>query len=83
MMIYIGLMAAFLTTFAGLPQLLQILKTKKTNDLSIYTLLMVIVGVILWLVYGIYLKDLLLILANSISLALQLTILYFKRRYDK
>ncbi|MEM3373948.1 MAG: SemiSWEET transporter [Candidatus Woesearchaeota archaeon] len=63
----IGLIAASLTSFAGLPQLLKILKTKHTKDLSLEMYTMMFIGVLLWLVYGILKKDLALILANLVS----------------
>lgn len=65
--VIIGLIAASLTSFAGLPQLLKILKTKHTKDLSLEMYTMMFIGVLLWLVYGILKKDLALILANLVS----------------
>jgi MtN3 and saliva related transmembrane protein len=40
-----------------------------------------VAGMALWLWYGIELGDLPLIIANIISLALNLTLVYFKLRY--
>ena len=81
MTIIIGIMAAILTTLAGLPQLIKILRTKKSNDLSLTMVLMFVFGILLWLIYGIMLGDLPLIIANSFAIIIQTTILYYKIIY--
>ena len=81
MTIIIGMMAAILTTLAGLPQLIKILRTKKSNDLSLTMVLMFVFGILLWLIYGIMLGDLPLIIANSFAIIIQTTILYYKIIY--
>ena len=47
-----GYFAAILTTVAFLPQLIKTLKTKKADDVSLTTLIMFIVGVLSWIIYG-------------------------------
>ena len=49
----IGLLAAFLTTSAFLPQVYKTWKTKDVTALSLTMLLIFFVGVLLWLLYGI------------------------------
>ncbi|MDI6759172.1 MAG: SemiSWEET transporter [Candidatus Omnitrophota bacterium] len=65
----IGFSAASLTMFAFIPQILKVLKTKSAKDVSIITLLQLSVGVCLWIAYGIHLKDAIIIIANSVTLA--------------
>jgi len=77
----IGLLAGLLTTWSLLPQVIRILKRKETKDLSSYTYEMLCAGIALWLVYGIMIKDLPIILANTVSLILASTVLVFKFRY--
>lgn len=77
----IGIVAACCTTFAYLPQSIKTIKTKHTKDLSIFTLLLLINGTILWLIYGIMDKDIPVILANTVSMVLISTILIYKIRY--
>jgi len=79
----IGLIAAFLTTIAFLPQVIKVWKTKKAEDLSLKTFILLSTGIFLWLVYGILLQDLPLILANAVTFTLAITILFFKLRYSK
>lgn len=77
----IGLAAAFCTTVAYLPQVIQTWRTRATKDLSLPTFLILTTGIFLWLVYGLAIGDLPLILANGTTLALSGTILFFKLRY--
>ena len=81
MITIIGLLAALLTTFGAVPQVIQIYKTKKTEGLSLLTIFIFFIGVLLWLVYGIMLNDTPLMLANSVSLLVQGSLLYLKLKY--
>ncbi len=60
----LGFVAAILTTGAGIPQFIKTVKTKHTESLSIHTYLMLAVGVPLWVVYAIFIKDLPLMISN-------------------
>lgn len=79
MWILIGLSAASLTMFAFIPQIIKALKTKSVKDVSLVTLLQLSLGVSLWIIYGIHLRDAIIITANSITLfsLIILLILYF------
>jgi MtN3 and saliva related transmembrane protein len=72
------LAAGFCTTIAFLPQALQTWRTKSAKDLSLGMYSILCTGVLLWLIYGIAISDLPIIIANSVTLALALSILYFK-----
>jgi MtN3 and saliva related transmembrane protein len=77
----IGLTAAFLTTFAFLPQSIKTIKTKHTKDLSLSTLIMVDFGLVAWLVYGLMTNSLPVIAANTVSIVIMTIILYMKIKY--
>ena len=77
----IGSIAAVLTTFAFLPQVIKIIKTKDTESIALGMYLMQVVGIGLWLMHGLAIQDLPLIAANSISLILSATILAYKIKY--
>lgn len=79
-MTVIGIIAAILTTSAFLPQVIKTVKTKKTEDLSLVTFLMILAGTILWFVYGYSLGDKPLMFANGITAALTAVILTIKIR---
>ncbi|MFH1324575.1 MAG: SemiSWEET transporter [Nanoarchaeota archaeon] len=63
-----GLTAATFTTVAGLPQLIKSWKLKETKDISLWMYILNCVGSSLWLAYGILIKDLPLMFAQTLSL---------------
>ena len=77
----IGSIAAVLTTFAFLPQVIKVIKSKDTESIALGMYLMQVVGIGLWLVHGLVIQDLPLISANSISLILSAIILAYKIKY--
>jgi MtN3 and saliva related transmembrane protein len=78
---FIGYIAATLTTAAFLPQVLKVWKSKSTKDLALPTLLSFILGVGMWLAYGLLVKSTPVIIANAVTLVLNLVILRFKIKY--
>ena len=77
----LGLCAAVLTTSAFLPQMVKTWQSKSAKDVSYLMLVTFMSGLFLWLVYGIYLKSLPIILANSISFCFNFIILSLKIKY--
>ncbi len=77
----LGLVAATFTTVAFIPQAVKIIRTKHTKDISIVMYSMLIVGIILWLVYGIMIEELPIILTNSVTLIFTSIILVLKLKY--
>ena len=74
----LGIIAGALTTAAFLPQVIKTWKSKSAKDLSLGMFLMFVLGVILWLIYGILIDSLPVILANGATLLLSSALLYFK-----
>jgi MtN3 and saliva related transmembrane protein len=74
----IGYLAAALTTLSFLPQAILTLKTRDTDSLSLGMYSLFTGGVLLWLIYGIYLSNLAIIAANAVTFLLATTILAFK-----
>ncbi|MEH2452535.1 SemiSWEET transporter [Nostoc sp.] len=64
-----------------MPQMFKTWQTKSAKDVSLIALITFIVGVFLWLIYGIYLQSLPIILANSVTLFFNLIILWLKIKY--
>lgn len=79
----IGLLAAILTTGAFVPQVYKTWKIKSADDISLTMYLVLFIGLVLWLIYGIHLNSLPMILANSVTGILALIVLFFKWRYNK
>jgi len=77
----IGLIAGILCTISFLPQVIKAFKTRHTRDLSLATFLIFSLGVFLWLIYGILIKQIPIILANAAIFVLTLLILTMKIKY--
>ncbi len=63
----IGIAAAMLTTFGFIPQIIKMHRSKSAKDVSLATLIQFSAGVILWMLYGIHLRDVIIIAANTIT----------------
>jgi MtN3 and saliva related transmembrane protein len=74
----IGYLAATLTTASFLPQAIMTIKTRDTESLSLGMYSMFALGVFLWFIYGIYLSNNAIIIANAITFILAALILCFK-----
>jgi MtN3 and saliva related transmembrane protein len=79
----IGLGAGFLTALSLIPQVVKTLKDKKAEDVSLMTLFVLQAGIILWIVYGFKRDDFPIILTNSISLLVNITMVILGFRYKK
>ena len=77
----IGYLAGASTTVSFVPQVLQVVKTKSTKDISLVMFTIFSVGVLSWMVYGILVNSLPMILANALTFVQALVILGYKIRY--
>ena len=77
----LGLAAGTLTTVAFIPQLAKAWRSKSTGDLSWAMVITFSTGVLLWLIYGIWIDSLPVILANAVTLVLQAGIVSLKIKY--
>ena len=78
---HIGLLAGAATTAAAIPQVVRTYRTKHARDISIWQPVLLNIGMSLWLVYGIALRDVPLIYANSISLVCYTSLIIMKILY--
>jgi MtN3 and saliva related transmembrane protein len=76
-----GYAAAFCTTAAFVPQVLRVLPTHSTKDISLKMFLVLVTGLCLWLVYGFGRGEAPIIVANGATLLLAGTILFFNVRH--
>jgi MtN3 and saliva related transmembrane protein len=65
---HLGLVAAFLTSIAAVPQVVKSYRSRHVRDISIWQPVLLNAGMVLWLAYGIILHDVPLIAANCFSL---------------
>lgn len=78
--IFLGELAGYLsgtcTTIAFLPQAIKSIRTKNVSGLSLYMYVIYCLGLIFWILYGVYLQSFQIILFNSITLVFNGIILY-------
>ena len=77
----IGLIAATCTTTAFVPQVYKALKEKSTADISLTMYIVLFIGLILWLIYGLHHDSLAIILANTITAILVIVMLVLKIKH--
>ena len=77
----IGLVAGSLTTFSYLPQLIRVLKTKSTKDLSKHWLYALTIGIFLWIIYGYFIASVPVVLFNAILILITIWLLILKSKY--
>jgi len=80
--IMMGYFAGFLTTISFLPQVVKTWKSRSASDLSWGMFSVFSVGVMFWLIYGFLIQEPPIILWNSVTLALVLSILVMKLKFD-
>jgi 5'(3')-deoxyribonucleotidase/uncharacterized protein with PQ loop repeat len=73
----IGVVAAFCTTVAFVPQIVK-LRKQGGEDLSYYMLFLYLMGVTLWLVYGVQVHAAAVVWANALSVVLVLVLIVLK-----
>jgi MtN3 and saliva related transmembrane protein len=79
----VGYVAAVCTTGAFVPQVVRVWRLQSAQDISLTTFLVFSLGTAVWMVYGLLIDSLPVILANSVTLALALTIVALKLNYDR
>ncbi len=75
-----GFIGAFLTTLSFVPQAWLVLRTGKTEGISLAMYALFTLGLAAWLVYGVLENALPIIVANAITLTLASMILFLKAR---
>jgi MtN3 and saliva related transmembrane protein len=82
----LGYLAGALTTFAVVPQIRKVWKTRAVSDISISTFVTLICGVCLWTVYGIVHKSWPIIITNAVAALLDsflLFLVFYEKRNGK
>lgn len=79
---YIGILAGLLSTYAFLPQVIKVIKTQNTNDISLTTNIILLVAIILWFIYGIYINSISLIIFNFIQTIIISILIYYIIKYS-
>lgn len=80
---FLGIIAGILTCISMLPQLIKVLKEKNVDDLSPVMLLTLIIGLSLWVWYGIMKTEVPIIYSNSFAVLVNLCLLISYLIYRK
>lgn len=78
-----GLFAGICTSSSLLPQLIKTAKEKKAEEVSLWMLLILLVGVCGWIAYGLFKNDLPIIITNVFSLLLNIVMIVLRKKYAK
>jgi MtN3 and saliva related transmembrane protein len=77
----LGILAGALTSCAFIPQAYKVIKTKRTEDISIPMYTLCTIGVFIWILYGIFINDLAILLTNIVTFIPTLIILILTVKY--
>ena len=80
---FLGVSAGILILTGWVEQIIKGYKTKSLRDVSKYLMIFISAGAILWLIYGIIVEDVYVTGTNIAAIALMMTVLIMKKRYDK
>lgn len=79
----VGITAGICTSISLLPQLIKIFKHKKAEDISLFYLIILFIGLSLWTWYGVLREDLPIMITNGFSLVINGIIIILGVRYKK
>ena len=78
--VVIGYFAGFCTAIAQFPQAIKVIKTNDTKSISLGMYFIMTLGITLWFLYGVLLKNLPMIIANGVCIFPSVYILYITIR---
>lgn len=79
----IGTLAGILILTGWVEQIIKGYRTKSLKDVSKYLMILITGGAILWIVYGLEMKDPYIVGTNITAIILMITVLLMKYRYDR
>jgi len=80
---FLGYIGGVLTTFCYIPQIIRVFRLKSAKEISLLFTILLLVGVVVWLFYGILLSLGPVILWNSVALVIVSVLLYAKLKYGR
>ena len=79
----VGLAAGICTSISLLPQLVKLVKQKKAEDISIFYLIILFVGLALWMWYGFLRQDIPILVTNGVSLVINGVVIFLGIKYKR
>ena len=76
----IGLLAGLVTTSGFIPQVIKGYRSGSMEDVSLFMPLVLMMGMTLWLIYGVFLSDLPIVLWNGVAIGLNAVLIVLKLR---
>ena len=80
---FLGITGSLIICGSIIPQLIRTYRTKSARDLSITYLMTLMTGIILLTVYSIYIRDLVFIFGNTLSMLSVGILMLLWRRYER
>ncbi len=80
---FLGIAGSLIICGSIIPQLIRTYRTKSARDLSITYLMTLMTGIILLTVYSIYIRDLVFIFGNTLSMLSVGILMVLWRRYER
>jgi len=79
----LGLVAGACTSGSLIPQVVNTVRKKKAQDVSIFMFIVMLTGNALWIVYGFSKSEIPIIITNALALSLNITMLVLKFKYKE
>ena len=79
----VGLAAGICTSISLLPQLVKLIKNKKAEDISLFYLIILFIGLGMWIWYGVLREDVPIMATNGFSLVINGIIIVLGIRYKR
>lgn len=80
---FLGFIAGALVTCSIIPQLIRVYQLKSAREISMLFTALLIVGLVIWLIYGIYLRLVPVIIWNAVGTFLTALLLMAKLKYGR
>ena len=77
----IGIGGGILTAASMIQQVVKMFKEKRSSQVSVFMIVILIVGILLWIWYGILKDDMPIIVTNSLSLLVNLVMVVLRIKY--
>ena len=79
--VLLGIAATITGMLRFIPIVIEINRSKKTNNFTVWTLVLAIISTIMWILYSFFQESTALAISASIALSVYMYIVYMKMRY--
>jgi len=79
----LGFVAGALVTCSLIPQLIRVFRLRSAREISMLFTTLLLLGLILWLTYGVFFRLIPVILWNAVGIILVAVLLYAKLKYGR